>query len=94
MAVTINSNSAASIAAYDLSKANDALRRSLARLSSGNRIVDSRDDPGGMSVAYKLNSRLNRTAAIKTSVQNAQSFLQVQDGALQSAGKVVLVCLS
>ena len=89
MAVTINSNSAASIAAHDLSKANDALRRSLARLSSGNRIVDSRDDPGGMSVAYKLNSRLNRTAAIKTNVQNAQSFLQVQDGALQSAGKVV-----
>jgi flagellin len=89
MAVTINSNSAASIAARDLSKANDALRRSLARLSSGNRIVDSRDDPGGMSVAYKLSSRLNRTSAIKTNVQNAQSFLQVQDGALQSAGKVV-----
>jgi len=89
MTLTLNSNSAASIAAHDLSKANDALRRSLARLSSGNRIVDSRDDPGGMSVAYKLNSRLNRTAALKTNVQNAQSFLQVQDGALQSAGKVV-----
>ncbi len=89
MAVTLNSNSAARIAAHDLSKANDALRRSLARLSSGNRIVDSRDDPGGMSVAYKLNSRLSRTEAIRHNVQNGISFLQVQDGALESAGQVV-----
>ena len=66
-----------------------ALQRSLARLSSGNRIVDSRDDPGGMSVAYKLNSRLRRTAAVKQNVQNSISFLQVQDGALQSAGNIV-----
>jgi flagellin-like hook-associated protein FlgL len=89
MAVTINSNSAARIAAYDLSRANDALRHSLARLSSGFRIVDSRDDPGGMSVAYKLNSRLSRTEAVRTNVQNAISYLQVQDGALTSAGRVV-----
>ena len=64
MALTLNSNPGASAASVNLSRANDALRRSLARLSSGNRIVDSRDDPGGMSVAYKLNSRLRRTAAV------------------------------
>ena len=89
MAITVNSNNAATRASYNLSKANDALIRSLARLSSGNRIVDSRDDPGGMSVAYKLNSRLRRTAAVKQNVQNSISFLQVQDGALQSAGSIV-----
>ena len=89
MALTLNSNPGASAASLNLSRANDALRRSLARLSSGNRIVDSRDDPGGMSVAYKLNSRLRRTAAVKQNVQNSISFLQVQDGALQSAGKIV-----
>jgi flagellin len=89
MSITLHSNTAARVAGHDLSKASDALRRSLARLSSGNRIVDSRDDPGGMSVAYKLNSRLSRSAAIRTNVQNAISFLQVQDGALASAGQVV-----
>ena len=51
--------------------------------------MDSRDDPGGMSVAYKLNSRLSRTEAVRTNVQNAISYLQVQDGALTSAGRVV-----
>ena len=89
MSLTVNSNSAATKASFNLSKANDALRKSLARLSSGNRIVDPNDDPGGMSVAYKLNSRLRRTEAVRQNVQNSISFLQVQDGALQSAGNIV-----
>jgi len=89
MSITLNSNNAATKAAFNLSKASDSLRKSLARLSSGNRIVDSNDDPGGMSVAYKLNSRMRRTEAVRSNVQNGISFLQVQDGALQSAGTIV-----
>ena len=89
MAITVNTNNAATTAALNLSRANDALRRSLARLSSGNRIVNPNDDPGGMSVAYKLDSRLKRTEAIRQNVQNGISFLQVQDGSLQSAGTIV-----
>ena len=89
MSITLNSNNAATKAAFNLSKASDSLRKSLARLSSGNRIVDSNDDPGGMSVAYKLNSRMKRTEAVRSNVQNGISFLQVQDGALQSAGTIV-----
>ena len=89
MSITLNSNNAATKAAFNLSKASDSLRKSLARLSSGNRIVDSNDDPGGMSVAYKLNSRMRRTEAVRSNVQNSISFLQVQDGALQSAGSIV-----
>ena len=88
MAITVNTNRAATTAALNLSRANDALRRSLSRLSSGNRIVDSRDDPGGMSVAYKLNSRLKRTEAVRHNVQNGISYLQVQDGTLTSAGTI------
>ena len=89
MSITVNTNNAATKAAFNLSKASNDLRKSLARLSSGNRIVNSNDDPGGMSVAYKLNSRLRRTEAVRQNVQNAISYLQVQDGALQSAGNIV-----
>jgi len=89
MSITVNTNNAATKAAFNLSKASDDLRKSLARLSSGNRIVNSNDDPGGMSVAYKLDSRLRRTEAVRHNVQNAISYLQVQDGALQSAGNIV-----
>ena len=69
MSITVNTNNAATKAAFNLSKASDDLRKSLARLSSGNRIVNSNDDPGGMSVAYKLDSRLRRTEAVRHNVQ-------------------------
>jgi flagellin len=88
MSVVVNSNPAASKASLNLSRASDALRKSLARLSSGSRIVDSYDDPGGMSVAYKLRSRQSRTEALRTNVQNGLSFLQLQDGVLSSAGEI------
>ena len=42
-----------------------------------------------MAVAYKLDSRVKRTDAIIQNTQNALSFLQVQDGAMDTIGKVV-----
>lgn len=89
MTVVINSNNAANVAARNLSNANDALRKSLARLSSGNRINSSMDDAGGLSVAYKINSRLNRLEANNQNIQNGTSFLQVQEGALKNAAEIV-----
>ena len=89
MSLNLSTNLAANRAGLDLSKASESLRNSLNRLSSGKRIVNSYDDPGGMSVAYKLNSRLRRTEAVRHNVQNGISFLQVQDGVLGSAGNIV-----
>ena len=82
MAIVINSNPTATAASNNLSSANDALRKSLARLSSGYRIVSPEDDAGGLAVAYKLSAQLKRNHAIKNNVQNGISFLQVQDGHL------------
>lgn len=89
MPIVVNSNVAATNASFNLSHANDALRKSLARLSSGNRIVNPADDAGGMAVAYKLNSALKRTEAVNHNVQNGISYLQVQDGALEVVGKIL-----
>jgi flagellin len=89
MPIVVNTNSAATSASFNLSKANDALRRSLSRLSSGNRITNPAEDAGGLAVAYKLDSHAKRTEAVLNNHQNALSFLQLQDGALQSVGEVV-----
>jgi len=89
MAIVINSNPTATIASNNLSKANDALRKSLSRLSSGYRIVSPEDDAGGLAVAYKLNAQLNRNDVVRQNVQNGISLLQVQDGALAVAGSIV-----
>ena len=88
MPIVVNSNTTATTASFNLSHANDALRKSLARLSSGNRIVSPADDAGGMAVAYKLNSKLKRTEAVRHNVQNGISYLQVQDGALSTVAKI------
>ena len=89
MPITINTNASATEATFNLSKANDNLRRSIARLSSGNRITKPVDDAGGLAVAYKLQSSVKRTEASLNNHQNALSFLQVQDGVLEAIGDIV-----
>jgi flagellin-like hook-associated protein FlgL len=87
--ISVNVNSAASGAGLSLGKSNDALQKSLARLSSGRRIVNSSDDAGGLAVSMKMAAAQRRTDATGINLQNIQSFLQTQDGAFTVADKVL-----
>ena len=87
--ISINTNGAASAAAYNLDKANTNLQRSLNRLSSGLRINSSVDDAGGLAVSMKLSASIRRTDSVSANVGNALSFLQTQDGVLNNANKVL-----
>jgi flagellin len=89
MALTINTNPSATIATMHLSKNNAALKKSLNRLSSGSRIVQPVDDAGGLAVSMKLESSIVRLSGAEKNIQNAQSFLEVQDGVLTSASKIL-----
>src|ERR1700754_1396263 len=89
MTVIINTNTAATLAATNLGKANDMLQKSMARLSSGSKLTSSSDDAGGLGVSMRLNAAIKRSDAADTNVQNAVSFLQTQDGALDNVGKVL-----
>jgi len=89
MSVVINTNSAATVAANNLASSNANLQRSLNRLSSGQKIVKPSDDAGGLAVSMKLTATINRTKAVNTNIQNAQSFLQTQDGAYQTATDIL-----
>jgi flagellin len=89
MPIVVNTNSAATSASFNLSRSNEALRKSLGRLSSGQRITSPADDAGGLAVAYKLASKTNRTEAVIQNSQNALSYLQVQDSSLQTVGKIL-----
>ena len=89
MPITINTNAAATTASFNLSKNHANLSKSLARLSSGKRITQPAEDAGGLAVAYKLESQAKRTEATLNNHQNALSYLQVQDGALETVGKIV-----
>jgi flagellin len=89
MSLVINTNSSASFASMNLGESNRMLQRSLARLSSGSKIVSPADDAGGLAVSMKLEAALRRTDAAGSNVANATSFLQTQDGSLKTAGKVL-----
>ncbi len=89
MPLVINTNTSASIASMNLNTNNTMLQKSLARLSSGSKIVTPADDAGGLAVSMKLEAALKRTDAAASNVANATSFLQTQDGSLKSAGKVL-----
>ena len=65
------------------------LQKSLNRLSSGKRITGGADDPGGLAVAMKLGASVKRLQGAMNNVANAISFLEVQDGLLQTAGQVI-----
>ena len=88
MPIVVNSNASATSASFNLSRANDSLKSSLERLSSGKKINRSGDDAGGLAVAYKLESVGKRTKATVQNVQNTLSYLQVQDGAMKTVGKI------
>jgi len=89
MSVVINTNSAATSAAYNLSNTNVNLQRSLNRLSSGSRINSSYDDAGGLAVSMKMSASIRRTDATLANVNNSIAFLQTQDGVIKTADKVL-----
>jgi flagellin len=89
MSLTINTNTAAISAAFNLAKNNDMLNKSLNRLSSGKRITKPADDAGGLAISMKLSSSIARSRAASSNIQNAQSFASVQDGVLQAAANIM-----
>ena len=89
MSLVINTNSLATTATRNLATNSANLSRSLARLSSGSKIVTPADDAGGLAVANKIKAALNRNVRTQQNVQNALSFMQVQDGALKVASSIL-----
>ena len=89
MPLTINTNNAAVQASYNLSRNQELLTRSMNRLASGKRIIDTSDDAGGLAIAMKLNSSIERLKGVNSNIKNATSYLDVQDGILQGAAGII-----
>ena len=89
MALVINTNSAATAAGLNLNRSNALLQQSLNRLSSGSKINKPSDDAGGLAVSTKMMAAIRRTDAVNTNVSNAISFLQTQDGALDTTARIL-----
>ncbi len=87
--MVINTNVSAQSSARLLSESSSMLAKSLARLSSGSKIVSPEDDAAGLAVSQRFDAQINRTSAAKNNISNAVSFNQTQDGFLQKVGKAL-----
>jgi len=89
MPLSISTNIAADKANYYLGYNSDKMQESIKRLASGKRLTSPVQDPGNLSVSMKLNASINRLGGAMTNSQNGISFLEVQDGMLETVGKIL-----
>ena len=69
--MVINTNVSAQNGARLLSESSAKLAKSLARLSSGSKIVSPEDDAAGLAVSMRLDAQISRTQAANNNVGNA-----------------------
>jgi flagellin len=82
MANSINTNVAAYSAQMNISRASNNASSSIARLSSGNRIVKASDDVAALSVGTSLRTQVTTLRTALINANQGTSMLQVADGAL------------
>ena len=87
--MVINTNTSAETGARLLTESSSMLSKSLARLSSGSKLVSPADDAAGTAVSMRFDAQINRTAAANANVGNAISFSQTQDGFLKKVAKAL-----
>ena len=85
--MVINTNTNAMAATNNLQTSQAMLSKSLARLSSGSKIVNPSDDAAGLAVSMRLDAQISRLTAARNNVGNAISFTQTQDGYLKKIAK-------
>ena len=80
--MVINTNLLAQTNARFLNRSSNLLSKSLARLSSGLRIISPDDDAASLAVATRFDAQISRIDAARSNLANASSFSQTQDGFL------------
>jgi flagellin-like hook-associated protein FlgL len=88
--ITISNNGAAQRASHHLGKAQQNFQTSIRRLASGKRLLGPNDDPGTLAVSMKVKASINRLTGAQNNIKNAMGFLEVQDGLLETTGKIVM----
>lgn len=87
--MVINTNISAANGARLLAESTTQLQKSLARLSSGSKIVNPEDDAAGLAVSMRFDAQINRNKAAISNISNALSFNQTRDGYLQKVQKAL-----
>jgi flagellin len=89
MSLRINTNVAALNAHRQLTMNDDALSKSLQRLSSGLRINGAADDAAGLAISQKMEGQTRGLDQASRNAQDGVSLLQTAEGALSTTQSVL-----
>ncbi|MDE0842070.1 MAG: hypothetical protein OSA42_07725, partial [Porticoccaceae bacterium] len=81
--VTINTNTASSIAASSLTRNDKVMNASMERLSTGLRINSAKDDAAGLAITSKMTAQINGLTQAVRNASDAISMIQVAEGAMK-----------
>jgi flagellin len=90
MALSVATNTSAATAHRYLKTNDMEASRSLAKLSSGSRIVRASDDAASLAVGTKLKADVNALRQAQVNASHGSSVLQVADGALQQVSDILI----
>ncbi len=89
MALTINTNIASLNAQKNLSKTQNALNKSIGRLSSGLRINSAKDDAAGMAISNRFTTQIRGLDQAVRNANDGISLLQTSEGAMQETTSIL-----
>jgi flagellin len=90
MPLNIISNFASNIAQRNLATADAAATSSLAKLSSGSRVVSAKDDAAAMAIGSRLNAEIVGLKQASVNAGQAISMLQIADGAMAKTNDILV----
>ena len=89
MGMSVNTNTAAMNAYRNLSTTNNAISKSLERLSSGFRINRAADDAAGLAISEGLRSQIGGLSQAVRNTQDGTSVVQTAEGALNETTSIL-----
>ena len=67
-----------------------SVQRALQEMASGTRFVDAGVDPAGYAIAENLKSQIRGYSSAKMNAENATSFVQIAEGALNEQNNILI----
>ncbi|WP_443096447.1 flagellin N-terminal helical domain-containing protein, partial [Shewanella algae] len=89
MAISVNTNVTSLGSQKNLNNANNALKTSMERLSSGLRINSAKDDAAGLQISNRLTSQINGLDVAQRNANDGISIAQTAEGAMQTSTDIL-----
>ena len=90
MALNLISNFPANVALRNLGKTDTAVASSLAKLSSGTRVLSAADDAASLAIGSRLRAEVAAMRQASVNAGQASSMLQIADGAYSTSSDILV----